>query len=94
LSKAASLGDKCAKEMWNIVGEKLGIFLSIVVNFSNPDTIVLCGGLSRAAKYFFPRLKAEVNIRTFRSASKACKIIISKYTRKLGVVGAAMLPRQ
>jgi glucokinase len=93
LAKTASLGDKSAKEIWDIVGEKLGIFLSIVINFSNPDTIVLCGGLSHAAKYFFPRLKSEVNIRTFRSASKACKIIVSKYTHKLGVVGAAMLPK-
>jgi glucokinase len=80
LSKAASLGDKYAKEIWNTVGQKLGIFLSIVVNFSNPGAIVLCGGLSHAAKYFPPRLKSEVNARAFRSASKACKIIVSKYT--------------
>jgi glucokinase len=94
LSKAASLGDKLAKRIWDRVGEKLGIFLSIVINFSNPDTVVFCGGLSRAAKYFLPKVKLEIRNRAFKSTVKTCQIIVSKYTDKLGVVGAAMLPKQ
>jgi glucokinase len=93
LFKAASLGDKSAKEIWSIVGEKLGIFLSIIINFSNPNTIVFCGGLSHAAKYFLPKVKSQIKSRAFKSAVKACKIVVSKHTHKLGVVGAAMLPR-
>jgi glucokinase len=93
LSKAALLGDKSAKEIWDRVGEKLGIFLSIIINFANPDTVVLCGGLSHAARYFLPQAKSEMKSRTFKSAQKTCKIMVSKYTHKLGVVGAAMLPK-
>jgi glucokinase len=93
LFKAASLGDKLSKKIWDRVGEKLGIFLSIIINFSNPDTIVFCGGLSHAAKYFLPKVEAEIKSRTFKSAVKTCKIVVSKYTHKLGVVGAAMLPK-
>jgi glucokinase len=44
LAQAAKEGDEIAKEIWKIVGEKLGIFLSIIINFTNPDTIILCGG--------------------------------------------------
>jgi glucokinase len=93
LFKAASLGDTLAKRIWCRVGEKLGIFLSIVINFSNPDTVVFCGGLSHAAKYFLPKVKLEIKSRAFKSAVKTCKIVVSKYTDKLGVVGAAMLPK-
>jgi glucokinase len=93
LSEAASLGDKSAKDIWDRVGEKLGLLLSIVVNFANPDTIVLCGGLSHAAEYFLPRVKSEIKNRAYKSAAKACKIVVSKYTHKLGVVGAAMLTK-
>ncbi|MDR2817886.1 MAG: ROK family protein [Endomicrobium sp.] len=93
LSKAALLGDKSANEIWDRVGEKLGIFLSIIINFANPDTVVLCGGLSHAARYFLPHARSEMKGRAFKSAQKACKIMVSKYTHKLGVVGAAMLPK-
>jgi glucokinase len=93
LFKAASLGDKLSKKIWDRVGEKLGIFLSIIINFSNPDTVVFCGGLSHAAKYFLPKVKVEIKSRAFKSAVKTCKIVVSKYTHKLGVVGAAMLPK-
>ncbi|MDR3307269.1 MAG: ROK family protein [Endomicrobium sp.] len=63
------------------------------MNFSNPDTVVFCGGLSCAVRYFLPKVKAEIKSRAFKSAAEACKIVVSKYTHKLGVVGSAMLPR-
>jgi glucokinase len=93
LSAVASLGDKSATGIWDRVGEKLGIFLSIVVNFANPDTVVLCGGLSHATEYFLPCVKSEIKNRAFKSTANACKSVVSKYTHKLGVVGVAMLPK-
>ncbi|MDR0724105.1 MAG: ROK family protein [Endomicrobium sp.] len=94
LAQAANDGDKIAKEIWKRVGEKLGIFLSIIINFVNPDTIVLCGGISHAKKYFMKYILREIKTRAFKSAIKACKIIVSQSTHKLGVVGAAMLSEQ
>ncbi|MDR1696293.1 MAG: ROK family protein [Endomicrobium sp.] len=94
LSMAAAEGDKAAIAVWKYVGEKLGILLADVLNFINPDTIVLCGGVSLAGKYLVEPVKREIKSRAFASAVKECKIIVSKYTSKLGVVGAAMLPKQ
>jgi glucokinase len=94
LTQAAKSGDRLAKEIWKILGEKLGIFLSIIINFSNPDTIVLCGGISYADEYFMKYSLMEIKTRALKSATKACKIVVSEYTNRLGVVGAAMLPRQ
>lgn len=93
LHTAALKGDKVANAIWKDRGEKLGVFLSVIINFANPDTIVLCGGVSRSGKYLLEPAVKEMKKRAFKSASKACKIILSKYTQKLGVVGAAMLPK-
>ncbi|MDR3113454.1 MAG: ROK family protein, partial [Endomicrobium sp.] len=94
LSDAAKKGDKDAVEIWKYAGQKLGILLSGVINFINPDVIVLCGGISGAGRFIVNPAKEEIAKRAFKSASKTCKIIVSNYTQKLGVVGAAMLAKQ
>ena len=94
LADAAKKGDKAALEIWKYAGEKLGILLSDVINFINPDVIVLCGGVSGAGKFILDPAKKEIAKRAFKSAAKTCKITVSKYTQKLGVVGAAMLAKQ
>ncbi|MCL1972718.1 MAG: ROK family protein [Endomicrobia bacterium] len=94
LHDAAVKGDNSAIEIWRYVGEKLGIILAGVLNFANPDMIILCGGISHAGKFLTGPAKKEIKERAFKSAVKACKIKISRYTSKLGVVGAAMLANQ
>ncbi len=91
LSQAAEKGDVVAKKVWNNAGEKLGILLSDIIDFFNPDCIVLCGGISNAGDLIIRPAKEQIKKRAFKTAAKACKIVVSKYTSKLGVVGAAML---
>ena len=93
LSQAALKGDVVAKQVWNAVREKLGILLASLINIFNPDHIVLCGGISNAGNLLMVPAKKEIKKRAFRTSANACKIVISKYTGKLGVVGAAMLVR-
>ena len=94
LFDAAKKGDKAASEILKYAGTKLGILLSNVINFINPDAIVLCGGISGAGRHIVNPAKEEIAKRAFKSAAKTCKIIVSNYTKKLGVVGAAMLAKQ
>lgn len=91
LSQAAEKGDLVAKKVWKGAGEKLGILLSDIIDFFNPDCIVLCGGISNAGDLIIKPAKEQIKKRAFKTAAKACKIVVSKYTSKLGVVGAAML---
>ena len=91
LSRAAEKGDLVAKKVWKNAGEKLGILLSDIIDFFNPDCIVLCGGISNAGDLIIKPAKEQIKKRAFKTAAKACKIVVSKYTSKLGVVGAAML---
>ena len=53
--------------------------------------VVLCGGISNAGDLIIKPAKEQIKKRAFKTAAKACKIVVSKYTSKLGVVGAAML---
>ncbi|MDR2426255.1 MAG: ROK family protein [Endomicrobium sp.] len=94
LHEAALKGDKSAVEIWKYIGGKLGILLADVLNFVNPDTIILCGGVSHAGRFLTDPAKKEMKTRAFKSAQKACKLKVSNYTSKLGVVGAAMLADQ
>lgn len=91
LYNAAIKGDKAAIAIWKYVGEKLGVLLAGLLNCANPDTIVLCGGVSHAGRFLTKPAKEEMEERAFKSAVKACKLKVSHYTSKLGVVGAAML---
>ena len=91
LSQACAKNDYVAKQVWKQAGEKLGILLTTILNFINPDHIVICGGISKADKLFFETAYKEINKRAFKTAAKSCRIIISKYTSKLGVAGSAML---
>ena len=91
LSQAALKGDTVAKQIWDNAGEKLGILLSDIINIFNPDSIVLCGGISNAGNLIMAPAKKQIKNRAFKTSAKVCKIVISKYTSRLGVVGAAML---
>jgi glucokinase len=91
LSAAAAAGDLTAKQIWSEAGEKLGVLLANIINFFNPDCIVLCGGISKAGEELLKHANKQIKSRAFKSAADSCKIVISKYTNKLGVVGAAML---
>lgn len=93
ISKAAKLGDRAAIDIWRDAGEKLGITLAAVINFVNPEIIVLAGGVSKAGSLILKPIRDSVRRRAFKKPASACKIIISKYTQKLGVVGAAFLTR-
>lgn len=93
LTKAANQGDPVAKEIWQMAGERLGIVLSGVINLLNPEMIVLAGGMSLANELLLDPIKKTVSKRSFNTPAKTCRIIISQYNEKLGMVGAALLSR-
>lgn len=93
LADAARKGDVFAQKMWTETGTMLGVVLAGVINLINPEVIILAGGLSKADELLLEPIKAAVKERAFETPRKACRIIISKYDQKLGVVGAALLAK-
>jgi len=93
IARAAEEGDEIANTIWHMAGERLGVVLAGIINLINPEMIVLAGGVSRAGNLLLDPIKKTVADRAFRTPVRACRIIISRYNQKLGVVGAALLAK-
>ena len=91
LQEAARLNDKLALQLWNQVGERLGIGLASLVNVLNPEWIVLAGGLSRAGNLLLDPVRRTLLKRSFPTPAKAVRLVISKLDQELGVVGAGLI---
>ncbi len=92
LAEAIRRGDKAVEKLVRSRVSVVGAALSNMVDFLNPDTIVLGGGLVEA----MPRLvKGEVrkaiDAHTTKKASKAVDVVVSKLLDHAGTIGAACL---
>jgi len=93
IADAARKGDSYAQRIWNETGEKLGIVLAGVINLINPEMIIIAGGISKADDLLLKPVQKAVDERAFETPRKTCRIKISRYDQKLGVVGAALLAK-
>ncbi|MDR1684054.1 MAG: ROK family protein, partial [Elusimicrobiota bacterium] len=82
-------GDKAALQVWRNAGAHLGRAVANAVLLLNPKRVVLCGGVSRAAKYFLPAVKSVLKTQSVKTPFKNLKIIISKEDNA-GGAGAAL----
>ncbi|MEW5758177.1 MAG: ROK family protein [Candidatus Omnitrophota bacterium] len=90
ISQMAKCGDKRALNLWEAVGRHLGIALTGVVNFFNPEMIVLGGGISAAGKILFDTVKKTIKERAM-SPANAVKVEKAKLSENAGLMGAACL---
>ncbi len=92
LEKRIEKGDKSALKIFKEYGKNLGIGLSNIINFLDPEIIVIGGGISKAHKFFLAETKREIQKRVISPLSKKnVKIRISKFRDFTGAVGAALL---
>ncbi len=89
VDQAAKKGDKVALTVLKETGIYLGIGLANIVNFFNPEAIVLGGGLSNSNILIREAVK-EMKKRVFRKARNT-KILKAGFGNKAGIVGAAFL---
>ena len=94
LDKQARKGKRRAVGFWRYVGEKLGIMLVGVVNFLNPEKIIIGGGIANAGRYLFNPLKKTIAKRAMRVQRKRVKIVKAKLGGNAGVIGAAVLVKE
>ena len=93
IDKAAKKGNKLAIRFWKEVAARLGVMLTGVINFMNPEKIVIGGGVANAGKFLFDPLKATVKKRAMRIQSRSAKIVKANLGEDAGVIGAAVLAR-
>jgi glucokinase len=93
ISKAAKVDDRLAIEIWQEVGRHIGIALTGVVNFLNPEKIIIGGGVAAAGKVLFDSIRATVNERAMDVPKRGVKIVPAKLGNNAGLIGASILTK-
>lgn len=91
---AASIreGDKHVEEMVRSRARTAGIALSNVVDFLNPEMVVLGGGLVEAMpKLFQQEIEREIISHTVPAVAKAVRVVVGKLGRHAVAAGAAKM---
>jgi glucokinase len=91
LGKLAQAGDANALEFWRLYGRDLGIGLSNLIYVLTPEAIVIGGGISASAEFFFPAILTEIERRVLPSSRDGLRLLKAELGNQAGIVGAAKL---
>ncbi len=94
LSKRAKAGDRQALEFWQDYGRNLGAGIASLLYILTPEAVVIGGGISASADFFFPALRQEIDRRVLPSSREGLQILRAKLGNQAGMVGAAKLAWQ
>ena len=94
LASALNRGDALVNEIVTEAADYLGYGLASVMNFYNPECIILGGGVIEAIDLLFERAVHRARITALADPGRKTKIIRAKLGDFSGVVGAACLGAQ
>lgn len=91
VAKAAEAGDPIAKRIFEIIGYRIGMGLTSVINLLNPEKVIIGGGVAEAGDLLFEPIKRTVKQRAMKIAGEAVEIVPAELGNSAGVIGASML---
>ena len=91
VADAARQGDPVAREIMTTAGRYFGIGLSTIVQFLNPDCIVIGGGLMRAGALVMDPALQALNANIHPVLVDSAKIVNSALRKDAGLIGAGAL---
>lgn len=94
LGKRARAGDAAAIDFWQSYGRDLGAGLASLVYILTPEAIIIGGGVSASAEFFFPALQAELERRVLPSSRPGLQLLRAELGNQAGMAGAARLAWQ
>lgn len=94
LGALAKAGDSNALTFWQIYGKDLGAGLASLIYILTPEAIVIGGGVSASAEFFFPAVQAEIERRVLPSSRAGLQLLPAELGNTAGMVGAAKLACQ
>ncbi|MEQ8995842.1 MAG: ROK family protein [Coleofasciculus sp. B1-GNL1-01] len=90
----ANEGNPKALEFWNHYGRDLGAGLASLIYVLTPEAIIIGGGVSASAKFFFPAAWTEIERRVLPSSRTGLQLLTATLGNQAGMVGAAKLALQ
>jgi len=91
---AARTNDDLANLALERAAKRLGIKIAYLVNFLNPQVVVIGGGLEEAGENFLNKVSSTVKEWAFREATEDLKIVYSQLRENAVALGAASLVMQ
>jgi glucokinase len=92
LARAIRKGDKAVENLVRSRANMIGTALSNLVDFLNPDMIVLGGGLSEAMPVLLrSEIRRSIDQHAVPKSAKAVKIVVADHLDHAGTIGAAKL---
>ncbi len=89
----ARMGDRAAVESFSRCGTYLGIGLGIVINFLNPEKIILGGGVMTTGEFLLGPALEEARKRSHRVSFACTSIVKASLGNDAGLIGAASWAR-
>lgn len=94
LGARAQAGDPEAIAFWQSYGRDLGAGLASLIYVLTPEAVVLGGGISASAEFFFPTVLEEIERRVLPSSRDGLHLLQAALGDQAGTVGAAKLAWQ
>lgn len=89
IHQAALKGDDLAKSALNKTGKYLGVGVLNLVNFINPERVIIGGGVSKAGSFIFEPIQKMVQTQALTEAARKTEIVpstLGKYSTSIGAV--------
>jgi glucokinase len=94
LGAMAREGNKFALDFWESYGRDLGRGLASLIYVLTPEAIIIGGGVSASAEFFFPAALAEIERRVLPTSRAGLQLLTAELGNQAGIVGAAKLAWQ
>lgn len=94
LADAIDAEDEVVKTAVTQAAHFLGMGLATVMNFCNPQRIILGGGLIEACDYFFQQAAKHARQRALKVPAKKVEIVKAELGDYAGVIGAALMVKE
>lgn len=89
--EAAIKEDPVAIELIDEEAFYLGVGISNIIAFANPERIALGGGVSKQWDMFYNRMMETINERALKPMIDVCQIVKSELKDDIGILGAAAI---
>lgn len=89
IHEAAVKGDELARHAFAETAWWLGYGISSIINYQNPERVVLCGGMINAGEMLFEPVRRVARENSFDVPGSNCEIVPAGLGSDSGVIGAA-----
>ena len=94
VAEAFRAGDALARRVLEATADLLTVWLGNMIDFLEPDVMVLGGGVAQLMSEFFSRIQTELPKWCVNARCCEIPLLLAKYGSEAGIAGAAALCRQ